>query len=236
METAADAGQTNWMEMPTTVSLPLPEPDPAISGAQTSGTSWTANSPSASSGWTPNLPAPNPPPDPNALLNYFGNVVSIDLVGDGGTHMTEIILPLCYSSGTVRDAACALAGLHMVRTSVGSTCDHALFHSQALVGLPLVARLDEDWARDQTLAALLLLVYYEVVSEFPKSLPAHSLIAHVLTISSCAAVSEGSFESCCSTSPTRMANIMLKIVHGHINFDPFRAGIGTPTLTLSPFW
>ncbi|ROT40980.1 hypothetical protein SODALDRAFT_307467 [Sodiomyces alkalinus F11] len=182
--TETGGGLTDWNEMPMPMPMPvpvpvpspLPAPNPTIRGSQTSSTIWVGATPSVASGWTPNLHAPNPPPDPNALVNYFANVVSLDLVRDPGSPVTEIILPLCYSSGIVRDAACALAGLHMARTSVRNDCDHALFLSQALVGLPLLAQLDEDWAQDQVLATLLLLLYYEVLSQRS---PSNLLAQHI---------------------------------------------------------
>ncbi|KAM0323703.1 hypothetical protein ACHAQA_008640 [Verticillium albo-atrum] len=101
--------------------------------------------------------------DHNALLEHFCGAVASSLTQGGGSAVADHVGPLCYGSTVVRDAACALAGADLVRTGVRGDVDHGLFCEQALNGLPALARVEEDCAREQALGAMLLLVYYEML-------------------------------------------------------------------------
>ncbi|KAF3351171.1 hypothetical protein BJF96_g5329 [Verticillium dahliae] len=101
--------------------------------------------------------------DRNALVEHFCRSVAASLSQGGGSAVVDHVGSLCFGSAVVRDAACALAGADLVRTGSRGDVDHGLFHEQALIGLPALAEVEEDWATEQTLGAMLLLVYYEML-------------------------------------------------------------------------
>ncbi|KAG7138587.1 L-arabinose-responsive transcription regulator ARA1 like protein [Verticillium longisporum] len=100
--------------------------------------------------------------DHNALVEHFCRSVAGSLLQGGGSAVVDHVGSLCFGSAVVRDAACALAGADLIRTGSRGDVDHGLFHEQALVRLPTLAEVEEDWATEQTLGAMLLLVYYEM--------------------------------------------------------------------------
>lgn len=102
-----------------------------------------------------------------ALVSHFCNVLSHLIVfrEDNGNPFQQLVLPLSRSSSAVMDAIYALASAHLEFRGVAVGGEKSeYFHGRAIQQL---ARLIEDRGRgnkNELLAAIMLLVYYEVVS------------------------------------------------------------------------
>ncbi|KAI1492819.1 fungal-specific transcription factor domain-containing protein [Biscogniauxia mediterranea] len=99
-----------------------------------------------------------------ALVDHFCNVLSHLIVfrEESGNPFQQLVLPLSHESTSVMNAIYALASAHLEYRGVGNAEKSIYFHNQAIQGL---ARLIEKGAKvnkNELLAAIMLLVYYEV--------------------------------------------------------------------------
>ena len=104
-----------------------------------------------------------------ALVGHFCNVLSHLIVfrEDNGNPFQQLVLPLSRRSSAVMDAIYALASAHLEFRGVAVGGEKSeYFHGRAIQEL---ARLIEERGRrgdrNELLAAIMLLVYYEVVSD-----------------------------------------------------------------------
>lgn len=107
----------------------------------------------------------SPQTNRRALIDHFANVLShlIVLREDGGNPFQQLVLPLSQKSPVVLNAVFALASAHMEHRGVRNNEKSIHFHNQAIRGLSTMIAKGCD-SRNEMLAAIILLVYYEVVS------------------------------------------------------------------------
>lgn len=102
-----------------------------------------------------------------ALIDHFANVLShlIVLREDEGNPFQQLVLPLSQKSPVVLNAVFALASAHMEHRGVRNNEKSIHFHNQAIRGLSSMIAKGCDSRRNELLAAIILLVYYEVVGD-----------------------------------------------------------------------
>lgn len=107
-----------------------------------------------------------------ALVDHFCNVLSHLIVfrEENGNPFQQLVLPLCQTSPAVMDAIYALASAHLEYRGVENTEKSVYFHNQAIQGLARLIEQGGDVNRNELLAAIMLLVYYEVVSAIARLL------------------------------------------------------------------
>lgn len=103
------------------------------------------------------------------LVDHFCNVLSrlIVLNEDSGNPFQRLVLPMCQRSEAVRNAVYALASAHREYrglVTAGDGEDSAFFYNQAIQGITMLIQKGAKSCRNELLAAIMLLVYYEVVS------------------------------------------------------------------------
>lgn len=103
-----------------------------------------------------------------ALVDHFCNQLSHLIVfrEETGNPFQQLVLPLSTQSSPVMNAIYALTSAHLEYRGVNSKVQSLKFHSEAIKGLATkVANHDKKSAtdRNELLAAIMLLVYYEVV-------------------------------------------------------------------------
>lgn len=103
-----------------------------------------------------------------ALVDHFANVLSHLIVlreTESGNPFQQLVLPLCYSSTTVQNAIYALSSAHLEHRGSGRNEEKSVyFHNQAIQGLARLIEMGPKADREELLAAIMLLVYFEVVS------------------------------------------------------------------------
>lgn len=103
-----------------------------------------------------------------ALIDHFCNVLSHLIVfkEDTGNPFRQLLLPLSLSasSSPILNAIYALSSAHLEYGGVENEERSLDFHSRALQGLAKLIDQNEKANRDEILGAIMLLVYYEVVS------------------------------------------------------------------------
>lgn len=104
------------------------------------------------------------------LVDHFCNVLSrlIVLNEDSGNPFQRLVLPMCQRSEPVRNAVYALASAHreyrgLVTGGEGGE-NSAYFYNLAIQGITMLIEKGAKTCRNELLAAIMLLVYYEVVS------------------------------------------------------------------------
>lgn len=104
------------------------------------------------------------------LVDHFCNVLSrlIVLNEDSGNPFQRLVLPMCQRSEAVRNAVYALASAHreyrgLVTGGEGGE-NSAYFYNLAIQGITMLIEKGAKTCRNELLAAIMLLVYYEVVS------------------------------------------------------------------------
>jgi hypothetical protein len=104
-----------------------------------------------------------------ALVDHFCNVLSHLIVfkEDTGNPFRQLILPLSASSSPVMNAIFALSSAHLEYRGIENKEKSLDFHSRALQGLAMLIEKNEISNHDEIMAAIILLVYYEVVSLIP---------------------------------------------------------------------
>lgn len=102
-----------------------------------------------------------------ALVAHFCNQLSHLIVfrEETGNPFQELVLPLTAKSSPVMNAIYALASAHLEYRGVKNQEQSLYFHNQAIQGLATMIDHDVKTAekRNELLAAIMLLVYYEVV-------------------------------------------------------------------------
>ncbi|KAL6901197.1 fungal-specific transcription factor domain-containing protein [Trichoderma evansii] len=106
-----------------------------------------------------------------ALIDHFANVLShlIVLREDEGNPFQQLVLPLSQKSPVVLNAVFALASAHMEHRGVRNNEKSIHFHNQAIRGLSTLIAKGCDSRRNELLAAIILLVYYEVLVQTGRS-------------------------------------------------------------------
>ncbi|KAK6446230.1 hypothetical protein FP744_10002479 [Trichoderma asperellum] len=106
-----------------------------------------------------------------ALIDHFANVLShlIVLREDEGNPFQQLVLPLCQKSPVVLNAVFALASAHMEHRGVRNNEKSIHFHNHAIRGLSSLIAKGCDSRRNELLAAIILLIYYEVLVQTGRS-------------------------------------------------------------------
>jgi hypothetical protein len=100
------------------------------------------------------------------LVDHFCSVLSHLIVfrEEFGNPFQQLVLPLCKKSPAVMNAMYALASAHLEYRGVQNVEKSVYFHSQAINGLASLIDNGKKVQRNELLAAIMLLIYYEVVS------------------------------------------------------------------------
>ncbi|KAI1754953.1 hypothetical protein F4782DRAFT_492223 [Xylaria castorea] len=104
-------------------------------------------------------------PNRRALVDHFCNVLSHLIVfrEESGNPFQQLVLPLSHNSSPIMNAIYALASAHLEYRGVRNTEKSLYFHNQAIQGLSRVIENQEKVNKTELLAAIMLLVYYEVL-------------------------------------------------------------------------
>ncbi|KHN95509.1 OefC [Metarhizium album ARSEF 1941] len=102
------------------------------------------------------------------LVDHFCNTLShlIVLREDEGNPFQQLVLPLAHNSPPVKSAILALASAHLEGNGVEKMENDEKsiqFHNQAIRGLAELIGEGRNGSRNELLAAIMLLVYYEVL-------------------------------------------------------------------------
>ncbi|TDZ31693.1 L-arabinose-responsive transcription regulator ARA1 [Colletotrichum sidae] len=112
-------------------------------------------------------------PNRRALVDHFANVMSHLIVlreTQAGNPFQQLVLPLCHTSPTVTNAIYALASAHLENRGCGHTEEKAVyFHNQAIQGLARFIEMGGNANKNELLATIMLLVYYEVLVQQGRS-------------------------------------------------------------------
>lgn len=100
------------------------------------------------------------------LVDHFCNVLSHLIVfkEDTGNPFRQLVLPLSHASSPVMNAIFALSSAHLEYRGVQNSEKSLDFHNMALQGLAKQIEQNDHSNREEVLGAIMLLVYYEVVS------------------------------------------------------------------------
>lgn len=101
-----------------------------------------------------------------ALVDHFCNVMSHLIVfrEECGNPFQQLVLPLCQNSQSVMNAVYALASAHLEYRGVDNDEKSVYFHNKAIQGLGQLIKQGAGVNQNELLAAIILLIYYEVVS------------------------------------------------------------------------
>lgn len=101
------------------------------------------------------------------LVDHFCNVLSHLIVfrEENGNPFQQLVLPLSHGSPAVMDAIYALASAHLEFRGVENVEKSEHFHGKAIQELARLIEKGGNENRNELLAAIMLLVYYEVVSQ-----------------------------------------------------------------------
>ena len=101
-----------------------------------------------------------------ALVDHFCNVLSHLIVfkEDTGNPFRQLVLPLSHASSPVMNAIFALSCAHLEYRGIENEEKSLDFHNRALQGLAQLIDQNDQASREEILGAIMLLVYYEVVS------------------------------------------------------------------------
>ncbi|KAK5661558.1 hypothetical protein OQA88_11466 [Cercophora sp. LCS_1] len=121
-------------------------------------------------------------PNRRALVDHFCNILSHLIVfrEETGNPFQQLVLPLTQKSTPVMNAIYALASAHLEYRGVDNMEKSMHFHSRAIQGLGQLIQQNNKALRNEILAAIMLLVYYEVVRRATQSLQPE-LIRHSLS-------------------------------------------------------
>ncbi|KEY70454.1 hypothetical protein S7711_08831 [Stachybotrys chartarum IBT 7711] len=106
-----------------------------------------------------------------ALVDHFCSVLSHLIVfrEDKGNPFQQLVLPLSHNSPTVMNSIYALASAHMEFRGVENNEKSVYFHNQAIQGLARMIERGPEVNKNELLAAIMLLVYYEVLVQKARS-------------------------------------------------------------------
>ncbi|KAH9896337.1 hypothetical protein F4778DRAFT_746012 [Xylariomycetidae sp. FL2044] len=104
-------------------------------------------------------------PNRRGLVDHFCNVLSHLIVfrEESGNPFQQLVLPLSYQSLPVMNAIWALASAHLEYRGVENVEKSIHFHNQAIQGLARLIEMGGKVDKTEVLAAIMLLVYYEVL-------------------------------------------------------------------------
>ncbi|KAL2755321.1 hypothetical protein ACRALDRAFT_1064520 [Sodiomyces alcalophilus JCM 7366] len=114
-------------------------------------------------------------PNRRSLIDHFANILSHLIVlreTESGNPFQQLVLPLCHSSIVVRNAIFALSSAHLEHRQRGNEKGgekSLYFHNQAIQGLARLIEMGPKANREELLAAIMLLVYYEVLVQRGRS-------------------------------------------------------------------
>ncbi|KAH8897788.1 hypothetical protein GQ53DRAFT_818059 [Thozetella sp. PMI_491] len=110
-------------------------------------------------------------PNRRALVDHFCNVLSHLIVfrEESGNPFQQLVLPLTRRNSPVMNAMFALAGAHLEYRGVENQEKSVFFHNQAIQGLAKQIEYGGPVDRNEILAAIILLVYYEVLVQRGRS-------------------------------------------------------------------
>jgi hypothetical protein len=99
------------------------------------------------------------------LVDHFCNVLSHLIVfrEETGNPFQQLVLPLTRRSSPVTNAIYALACAHLECRGIENTEKSLYFHNQAIQGVTQLIKPSAKANRNEILATIMLLVYYEVV-------------------------------------------------------------------------
>ncbi|CAG8975412.1 hypothetical protein HYALB_00012342 [Hymenoscyphus albidus] len=106
-----------------------------------------------------------------ALVDHFCNVLSHLIVfkEDTGNPFRQLVLPLSHGCSPVMNAIFALSSAHLEYGGVENEEKSLTFHNMALQGLAQLIEQNDQIHREEVLAAIMILVYYEVLVQKGKS-------------------------------------------------------------------
>ncbi|KAH7153302.1 fungal-specific transcription factor domain-containing protein [Dactylonectria macrodidyma] len=121
-----------------------------------------------------------------ALLDHFCNVLSHLIVfrEERGNPFQQLVLPLCQNSPSVTNAVYALASAHLEFRGVENNEKSVYFHNKAIQGLAQLIKQGAGVNQNELLAAIMLLVYYEVLVQQGRSNIVDGHLKGALTIMS----------------------------------------------------
>ncbi|RYP05580.1 hypothetical protein DL764_003693 [Monosporascus ibericus] len=104
-------------------------------------------------------------PHRRALVDHFCNVLSHLIVfrEECGNPFQQLVLPLAHQSSPVMNAVYALASAHMEYRGVNTGEKSLSFHNRAIQDLARLIQREDKINKNELLAAIMLLVYYEVL-------------------------------------------------------------------------
>ncbi|KAI0180753.1 hypothetical protein GGR52DRAFT_4000 [Hypoxylon sp. FL1284] len=125
-------------------------------------------------------------PNRRALVGHFCNVLSHLIVfrEESGNPFQQLVLPLSHKSAPIMNAIYALASAHMEYRGVETTEKSLYFHNRAIQGLARLIEQEGNVDKTELLAAIMLLVYYEVLVQRGKSSIVDGHLKGALTIMS----------------------------------------------------
>ncbi|KAI1817629.1 fungal-specific transcription factor domain-containing protein [Poronia punctata] len=161
-------------------------------------------------------------PNRRALVDHFCNVLSHLIVfrEESGNPFQQLVLPLSHNSSPVMNAIYALASAHLEYRGVQNTEKSLYFHNQAIQGLARVIENQKKVNKNELLAAIMLLVYYEVLVQRGKT---NIIDGHL----------KGAFAIMCLNQEFTPASLFLERAFGF--YDVITAlSLGTPPLSTAP--
>ncbi|KAI1769924.1 hypothetical protein F4818DRAFT_308709 [Hypoxylon cercidicola] len=125
-------------------------------------------------------------PNRRALVDHFCNVLSHLIVfrEESGNPFQQLVLPLAHRSLPIMNAIYALASAHMEYRGVETAEKSLHFHNRAIQGLARLIEQEGNVDKVELLAAIMLLVYYEVLVQRGRSSIVDGHLKGALTIMS----------------------------------------------------
>ncbi|KAI0834237.1 hypothetical protein F5Y06DRAFT_173649 [Hypoxylon sp. FL0890] len=125
-------------------------------------------------------------PNRRALVDHFCNVLSHLIVfrEESGNPFQQLVLPLSHRSSPIMNAIYALASAHLEYRGVETPEKSLYFHNRAIQGLARLIEQEGKVDKIELLAAIMLLVYYEVLVQRGRSNIVDGHLKGALTIMS----------------------------------------------------
>ncbi|KAL0470459.1 fungal-specific transcription factor domain-containing protein [Neurospora intermedia] len=110
-------------------------------------------------------------PNRRALVDHFCNILSHLIVfrEESGNPFQQLVLPLTRQSSPVLNAIFALASAHLEYRGIQNEEHSLFFHNQAIQGLGRLIEQSAKSNRNEILATIMLLIYYEVLVQRGRS-------------------------------------------------------------------
>ncbi|KAK3948594.1 fungal-specific transcription factor domain-containing protein [Pseudoneurospora amorphoporcata] len=110
-------------------------------------------------------------PNRRALVDHFCNILSHLIVfrEESGNPFQQLVLPLTRQSSPVLNAIFALASAHLEYRGVQNDERSLFFHNRAIQGLGRLIEQNAKSNRNEILATIMLLIYYEVLVQRGRS-------------------------------------------------------------------